>query len=266
MHYLVRSKIRVTRFFHHFLKYRFSTGNTSSSICMRPEKDTLMLESSPLISLYRYGGYITMNSMTRLALTEIDPGSWSRSIGVRFIGESKVASIQVHLFQLIRTLCPTLEKIHIIIAESRNWMGLYDVEIELRIIDLDSEFPYQDFTLRDPLRYNDRVRNHTENTISFIYRSDTKRMLRDWKRYINGEVDEDALEFLKTRTSIPGLLCCFEPDLSNEPGRISMPKLHITDIDAWLPAHADGTMVDKYKGLAQIFDGVPWSYTGKDDI
>ncbi|KAJ8064244.1 hypothetical protein OCU04_006591 [Sclerotinia nivalis] len=207
-----------------------------------------------------------MNSITRLALTDTDPRGWERIIGMPSLGESKVASIQAHLFQLIRTHCPALEKIHIIMAESRCWDGLYAVETEPRIIDFDSEFPYQDFTPRDWRRYNDRVRNDMESTIFRIYPVDTKRMFRDWEIYINGEVDEDALGFWKTRTPIPGLLCCFEPDLGNEPGRISMPKLHITNINAWLPAHADGTMVDKYKGLAQIFDGVPWSYTGKDDI
>ncbi|EDN98412.1 predicted protein [Sclerotinia sclerotiorum 1980 UF-70] len=180
--------------------------------------------------------------------------------------ESKVAGIQAHLFQLIRTHFPALEKIHIILADSRYWIGLFDVENELRIIDVDSEFPYQNFTLRDPLVYDDRIWDDLGSILRFVDPVDTKSMLRDWEIYIKGEVDEDALEFWKTRTPIPGLLCCFEPDLSNVPGKVSTPKLHITDIDAWVPAHADGTMVDKYKGLAQIFDGVPWSYTGKDGI
>ncbi|KAJ8064243.1 hypothetical protein OCU04_006590 [Sclerotinia nivalis] len=39
--------------FYHFIQHHFATGNTTPSVCMRPEKDTLVLESSPLISLYR---------------------------------------------------------------------------------------------------------------------------------------------------------------------------------------------------------------------
>lgn len=132
--------------FYHFLKCHFSAGNTSSSVYMRPQKDTLVLESLQLISLYRHGGYITMNNITRLALTDVDPRRWERVPGMPLIRESKVAGIQAHLFQLIRTHFPALEKIHIILADSRYWIGLFDVENELRIIDVDSEFPYQNFT------------------------------------------------------------------------------------------------------------------------
>ncbi|CAD6439225.1 87d5761b-fe9c-4a84-83da-227de47ce75b [Sclerotinia trifoliorum] len=95
--------------FYHFLKHHFSTGNTSFSVCMRPKKDTLVLESPQLISLYRYGGYITMNNITHFALADVDPRRWERTLGTPLASETKVASIQAHLFQLY--ICPALEKI-----------------------------------------------------------------------------------------------------------------------------------------------------------
>ena len=66
------------------------------------------------------------------------------------------------------------------------------------------------------------------------------------------------MNFWKTREPVAGLVGWFYSDDQDDPSIVPLPRMFVPSMLAWLPAHADGTIVDRYKGLTQIFDGAPW--------
>lgn len=85
-----------------------------------------------------------------------------------------------------------------------------------------------------------------------------------WRDYIRSKSeggcvqDDSAFQDWKTREPVLRYLCSLQTSLGDNFAFEYAPRLHIPTFKAPIPVHADGSIVDKHKGLAQIFDGVPW--------
>ncbi|KAI9646473.1 hypothetical protein NHQ30_004466 [Ciborinia camelliae] len=243
---------------HHYkVKYGldYSTEKVKTYITyMRPDKDILMLSAFEMMRIYNFGGHISMSNVTHLALSEANINDWRAPLHNPVRVEFR--RYQDTLFKLISIHCPALKRITLFLCRSELKM-LYPPNpySEPRFLDIESDFFLHNFS-----PYKERVlRNITE------VESAASTMRDEWKTYMKalneGEGrDEEALKFWRTREPVLSLWCWFDADLSDEPGRVAQPRLYVPSIEyrTWLPAYDDGSVVHKYKGLAQIFDGAPW--------
>ncbi|ESZ89802.1 hypothetical protein SBOR_9815 [Sclerotinia borealis F-4128] len=74
------------------------------------------------------------------------------------------------------------------------------------------------------------------------------------------ELSETSVSFWKTRAPVVGIVAYFDDDWAwRELGmKCAEPRIWLPDLEASLPVHMDRTVLDKYKGLAQILEGAPW--------
>ncbi|KAF5875728.1 uncharacterized protein Bfra_011491 [Botrytis fragariae] len=238
--------------------------NTRGYTYMRVDKDILMLDAANVFTLYSYGGTILMSNIKYLALqnASLDGMSWElpgSMLGVNY------ELHRLHIFfKIISLHCPALSKVYFLL-DGRNYFHFNESpvqsqKLELRILDMDSDFFIQDFT---GMETEYKAEGEWEISARMSLQEDAKYVMRDWKQYRKAIVqntarDRDVVNFWKTREPIVGLVGWFYADTQDESSVLPLPRMYIPSVLAWLPAHADGTIVDKYKGLAQIFDGAPW--------
>ena len=67
-------------------------------------------------------------------------------------------------------------------------------------------------------------------------------------------------EYWKKVKLTTALLCKLDTDSNWEilGKKAPEPRLYCFSFQAWILAHEDGSPLNKYKGLAQIFEGAPW--------
>ncbi|KAF7957299.1 hypothetical protein EAE96_002886 [Botrytis aclada] len=230
---------------------------------MRPNEDILMIDALDVLTLYSFGGTISMSKIKFLALksASLNGMSW------KYPGNTLDNDYELHclhmFFKIISLHCPALSKVHFLLDDNHftpNQSPTKSQKLELRILDMDSEFFIQDFTGMGS-------KYEAEEELELLARADlqgqAKDTMRDWKQYkkaIARDVaqDGDVVDFWKTREPIVSVMGWFHEDSQDEFSAVPRPRMYVPSLTAWLPAHADGTIVDKYKGLAQIFDGAPW--------
>ncbi|KAK8909944.1 hypothetical protein ACHAPC_006994 [Botrytis cinerea] len=238
--------------------------NTRSYTYMRANKDILMLDAADVVTLYSYGGTISMSTVKCLALQSASPDEMTWELpGDTVDGSYEVRRLH-YFFRIISLHCPALSKVYLLI-DGRNCFNFNESpvqyrKLELRILEMDSEFLFEDFSGMGA-KYNSE--GEFERSTKSSLQHDANYIMGDWKLYreaVNRNVarDGDVVNFWKTREPVAGLVGWFYPDDQDDPSIIPLPRMYVPSMLAWLPAHADGTIVDRYKGLTQIFDGAPW--------
>ncbi|TGO58159.1 hypothetical protein BCON_0058g00420 [Botryotinia convoluta] len=248
-----------------FNRSRVSTKpNTRAYTYMRADEDILMMDVADVVTLYSHGGTISMSKIKCLALqsASLDGMSWDLT-GNTFDDNFELRRLHI-FFKIISLHCPALSKVYFLL-DGRNYFAsnrppVKSQKLELRILDMDSEFFIQEFT---GMGAEYRAEGGWEISARSSLQGDAKYVMRDWKQYRKAIVrsiarDADVVNFWKTREPVMGLVGWFYADAQDDPSVVPLPRMYVPSVLAWAPAHADGTIVDKYKGLAQIFDGAPW--------
>lgn len=238
--------------------------NTRAYTYMRADKDILMLDAANIFTLYSYGGTIKMSNIKSLALqnASLDGMTWEPPGNV--VGVNYELRRLHTFFKIISLHFPALSKFHFLL-DGRNCFHFNEPPVkgqrlELRILGMDSDFFIQDFT-GTGTEY--KAEGEWETSARLSLQVDAKYVMRDWKDYrkaivLNIARDGDVVNFWKTREPVISLVGWFYADTQVDPSVVPLPRMYVPSMLAWLPAHADGTIVDRYKGLTQIFDGAPW--------
>ncbi|TGO89938.1 hypothetical protein BPOR_0086g00080 [Botrytis porri] len=231
--------------------------NTRAYTYMRTDEDILMLDAAKVFTLYIYGGTILMSNIKYLALQNASLDGMSLDTPGDMLGV-QYEVLRLHLFfNIIRLHCPALSKMYFLI-DGRNYFHpneppVESQKLELRILDMDSEFFIQDFSGMGAA-YTAEGEWATAARLSL--QSDAKHTMRDCKNFRKAIGRNLAQN--RDLEPVIGIMGWFYADAQEDPSVVPLPRMCVPSILAWLPAHADGTIVDKYKGMAQIFDGAPW--------
>ncbi|KAB8301479.1 hypothetical protein EYC80_003336 [Monilinia laxa] len=212
-------------------------------------RDTLMLNIPDLLRLYRYGGSIDFSKITRIALT-----AFSTDV------EDTISDPMnyMKILDLIGQICPDLKVFQMITMLSvKDYFRDSNPRADYRILDVETELWHTDFW--DEWKV---VKSEHRDCIKDVL-DGAKEMGMGYYQYMAwlhklGRMKD--LEFWKGLRYTAALNCRFDDDRN---WRLSgkgapEPRLYVLALDAWLPAYEDGTVLDKYKGLAQIFEGASW--------
>ncbi|KAB8290005.1 hypothetical protein EYC80_010332 [Monilinia laxa] len=233
----------------------FSAKNSGyrslAHVYLQPKIDTLLIDYQELFKLYLVGGSIDLSSVTHLALLNAPNRKFSYNLWLKF-DESDVAHL---MYSMLSTQCPALKKLSLIVGLEQD-IGKMCIESKDLIFDITDEFWSLDWEGPDGEPKNLRTAE-----VSNMARS----LRLDFQRFPQHsdpkyEVSADTALFWQDRESVPGLIARLDEDeMWFEDGKnCAEPRLFFRDIDGYLPAHRDGTILDKYKGMAQIFDGAAW--------
>ncbi|KAF7875284.1 hypothetical protein EAF04_002456 [Stromatinia cepivora] len=221
-----------------------------SHVYLQPEHDTLLMDYRELFLMYLVGGSIDLSCVRHLALVNSGDLSWRH-------GFFNLSGIDIgHLmYGMLSVQCPALEKLSIVIGNESAVIDM-NIDVEEIIFDITDEFFY--FVFEDA---NGRPNNREPIAVVEI----AEDILLDFQNFPNHqdpdyEVRQESVRFWRNRTPVPGLIGRIDQDMSwREMGKMcAEPRLYLPGFDGYLPIHADGTVLDPYKGLAQIFDGAPW--------
>ncbi|QSZ33497.1 hypothetical protein DSL72_005065 [Monilinia vaccinii-corymbosi] len=214
-----------------------------------PVRDTLMLNIPSLLRLYQYGGSIDFSKITRIALTAFSTDDEDASYD---------PTRYKKVLDLVGRICPDLKVFQMVtMLAAKEYYRESNPKTDYRILDLETEMWHTDFwdewgivKLEHENRIADVLDGAEEMGTGYFH----------YMAFLQQEGREKDLEFWKRLKYTPALHCRFDGDeewKSSGKGAPE-PRLYVLALDAWLPAYDDGTVLDKYKGLAQIFEGDPW--------
>ncbi|THV52233.1 hypothetical protein BGAL_0085g00240 [Botrytis galanthina] len=219
-------------------------------VYIRPETDTLIIDYRQLFILYFVGGSIDLSNVKHIALANVRSFEWDWPH--YRLHEEEVDGL---LHGVIAVECPNLEKFTYIISND-DPMTETDIDTAEVIFEADDELYYQDFEYEDGSLHEERpyslmeTKAHVDDCFrSFLRQPDSQYRLRD-----------DVMNFWKAHAPGLGMIARFDAD-SDWRLRMKLcpePRYHFVGFNTYLPAHADGTILNQYKGLAQIFEGTPW--------
>ncbi|KAJ8064239.1 hypothetical protein OCU04_006586 [Sclerotinia nivalis] len=221
-----------------------------SHVYLQPEHDTLLMSYRQLFLVYLVGGSIDLSCVRHLALINSGDLSWRH----RLFNLSEI-DISHLMYGMLSMQCPALEKLSVIIGNESAVTDM-DIDVEEIIFDVTDEFFY--FEFEDE---NGRPSNREPTPVVEI----AEDILLDFQNLPNHqdpnyELRPESVRFWSERVPVPGLIGRIDQDKSwREKGKkCPEPRLYLPGFGGYLPVHADGTVLDAYKGLAQIFDGAPW--------
>ncbi|KAF7901402.1 hypothetical protein EAF00_003623 [Botryotinia globosa] len=218
-----------------------------------PVRDILMLNIPDLALLNHNGRRIDLSKVERLAITTF-PTNFNQLVRLRMI--------EYHaLLASLPKRCPDIKVLQIISKYS-----VKDFAVNYRLckmrgyhtIDIDTEMWYDDYWDDSGClierNHMTRIKIVLENVK--IERTDYQRHLKD----LQGMKNREKFEFWKKVKVTMASLCELDVDSNWETlgKKAPEPRLYCFSFEAWIPAHEDGSPLNKYKGLAQIFEGAPW--------
>jgi hypothetical protein len=229
------------------------------NIDLRPADDILIMNAEDLLMFYHYGGSIDMSRITQLALYDTP---WQNRDYRNFHIDFPEHEILNH----IQKYCPALKKLYITFpGYVTRYHAAYGDKFILRP-ELHGRFEHLDYLDRkgkELARRGDQHyrRVHDANILQARKMSDTfdKHLRRPEGE---GWLDESTRyefaakkKFWEKVEVIPSSLCARLFTKSRKRNNRAVEDI-MWNVD--LPCHRDGTLLHKYKGLAQIFDGAPW--------
>ncbi|KAI9645688.1 hypothetical protein NHQ30_006430 [Ciborinia camelliae] len=212
-----------------------------------PLIETLMLNIPDLIRLYRYGASIDLSKITRIALTAFATNEEDISY----------SNIFEDVLDLVRRICPDLKILQMLTMLSvHEYYREYNIEMDIHILDIDPEMWHTDFLDKTGERLNS---DHLTRIRAVL--DEAKQLDRLYPKYLTlADRSEEDLRFWRNVGYTSAMQCKFDDDGDWKLNGKSAPepRLYIFALDAWLPAYEDGSALERYKGLAQIFEGAPW--------
>ncbi|QSZ35743.1 hypothetical protein DSL72_006865 [Monilinia vaccinii-corymbosi] len=229
-----------------------SASRYLAHVYLQPKIDTLVIDYQELFKLYLAGGSINLSRVTHLALLNSRNCEFSYSLWLEY-NEIDVGHL---MYAMLSDQCPALEKLSLVVGRKQD-IGNMHINSEDMIFDITDEFCYFEWENKRGAPQHVHKLGKLLNT--------ARRIISDFKRFPQHgnpqhEVSASTLQFWATREPVPALTARLDRDKSwREDGKIcAEPRLYFPGVHAYLPAHQDGTILDKYKGIAQIFDGAPW--------
>lgn len=223
-----------------------------SHVYLQPDLDTLIVSYQELFTLYLAGGSIDLSSVKHLALITHGTHAWGWGRGLNALTGLDVQHL---MLGMISVECPALEKLSIVLAPE-TFMTQAWTDTAMFIFDVTDDFIYLDF-----MDGNRKLLQLLPDILPMMV-ADILLDFEEFPRHENAEyqLKSESIRFWKKRAPIPGVIAALilDEDWREEGRSYAEPFLWFPTINAYLPAHADGTVLDKYKGLAQIFDGAPW--------
>ncbi|APA05327.1 hypothetical protein sscle_01g000970 [Sclerotinia sclerotiorum 1980 UF-70] len=235
------------------IRYFWKVGSPTGQTYIDPERETLMLNIPDLMRLYRYGGSIDLSKIKRIALTAFGTDIFEDGLPNPKLYEE--------VLELIRRECPDITVFQMIAMLAANYYyrkPKSEKEPEYHVLDLDSDMWVEDY--RD--QYDQTIKGEHRENIEYVL-DGAKEMEDCYQGYLallKRSGKGECLKFWEKVKYTAAFHCTFDDDAGWEARRKSVPepKLYIFALDAWIPANADATPLNKYKGLAQIFEGAPW--------
>ncbi|TGO34360.1 hypothetical protein BHYA_0200g00050 [Botrytis hyacinthi] len=225
---------------------RGSGYRSLNHVYIRPDTDTLIIDYRQLFTLYFVGGSIDLSNVKHIALANVKsfPWDWPHYR----LQEDDVDRL---IHGVIAVECPNLEKVTYIISNEDAMIDT-DLDTEEVIFEANDELYYQDFEYEDESLHQERPYSlmETKAHVDHCFKQpDSEYRLKD-----------DVMNFWKEHVPGLGMIARFDADSDWRLRKKSCPepRYHFVGFDTYLPAHADGTILNPYKGLAQIFEGAPW--------
>lgn len=231
--------------------YYWTMHEATGRTFIDPLKDILMLNIPDLLRLYRYGRSMDLSSVERIALT---------FFGTDIIDHTRPdRKAYVNTLELVRRICPDMKFLQIVSMLSTNLYHRDSSIKDYHMIDFDSEMSHIEYLNEKGDKF---IRGQHAVSIRTVL-DGTKVLQAKFSKYLRqlkllGRLED--LKYWQGVTYSSSFHCRLSEDLDwKELGKNAPePRLYVMALNAWLPAHADGIPLDKYKGLAQIFDGAPW--------
>ncbi|KAJ8071835.1 hypothetical protein OCU04_002148 [Sclerotinia nivalis] len=235
------------------IRYFWKVGEPTGQTYIDPVRETLMLNIPDLLRLYRYGGSIDFSKINHIALTAFGTDIFEDSLPNPKIYEK--------ILELIRRVCPDITVFQMVTMLAANYYyrePKSEKGPEYQILDLDPEMWHADYLDND----DKIIKGEHENNILNVL-DGAKEMANYFHGYLallKRSGRGECLKFWEKVKYTAALHCTFDDDAGWEACGKSAPapRLYVLALDAWIPANADGTPLNKYKGLAQIFEGAPW--------
>ncbi|KAF7957303.1 hypothetical protein EAE96_002890 [Botrytis aclada] len=229
---------------------RGSGYRSLSHVYFRPETDILIIDYRQLFILYFVGGSIDLSNVKHIALANVRAFKWDWP---HYILHEDDVDRLIH--GVIAVECPHLEKLTYLISND-DAMTETHIDTEEVIFDVNDEFVYQDFEYGDGTLHEERPFELMEIT------KDLHLYFRNFLRQLDSEyrLSDNVMNFWKAREPGTGMIATFDADADWRLRKklCAEPRYHFVGFDTYLPAHADGTILSPYKGLAQIFEDAPW--------
>ncbi|KAJ8064247.1 hypothetical protein OCU04_006594 [Sclerotinia nivalis] len=242
-------------------------------VYIRPTVDTLFLSISEFLELYELGGSMNLENITHLVLSERSPRLWGAD-EEGFADDEKMRH-QAMVYTMISIHCPALkklsvlsEKFHASLTELMNFWTLID--ISEGCVDLDWNFEQLKRFLFDRVtQQSERDNAHNTlidkmNNIQLI-NDNANMILRDFDRFLNTKDDDtwdmpgkETLKYWEKLRPVPSLLATRLKHYRPDRCKSSWPQIYVHKIELYLRLHKDGTLLNKYTGLTQLFDDAPW--------
>ncbi|TGO29824.1 hypothetical protein BPAE_0010g00070 [Botrytis paeoniae] len=235
------------------IRYFWANDRRLIQTYIDPVRDTLMLNILDLVLLHYYRRSIDFSNVERLAITSFPTDS-------DWLIQSRIRKFPEFLDGLFKR-CPDVRVLQIVSDFSVNdFAKCYRLGQRrgYHLIDFDTEMWHD---------------NYWDNSGCLIERSHMHRIqdvLGDAKikeidylshlGYLQEMKHEGNFGHWKSVKLTIALLCELDLDSNWETlgKKAPEPRLYCFSFDAWILAHKDGSPLNKYKGLAQIFEGVPW--------
>ncbi|KAF7885319.1 uncharacterized protein EAF01_011384 [Botrytis porri] len=219
-------------------------------VYIRPETDTLIIDYRQIFILYFVGGSIDVSNVKHIALANCRPFVWDWPYYP--LPDDDVDRL---IHGVISVECPNLRKMTYIFS-SQDPMTEIHIDTEEVIFDVNDEFYYRDFEYEDGSLHEDRPYALMQT------KAEVDHCFREFLRQPNAKyrLKDDVMNFWKNHVPGIGMIARFDADADwrLRMKRCPEPRYHFVGFDMYLPAHADGTILNQYKGLAQIFEGAPW--------
>ncbi|TGO46595.1 hypothetical protein BCON_0316g00060 [Botryotinia convoluta] len=235
------------------IRYFWANDRRLVQTYIDPVRDTLMLNIPDLMLLSHYRRSIDFSNVERLAITSF-PTDSDRLIRRRmrnfpdFLDGLSTRCLDVKVLQIVSDFSVNDFAKCYRLGRRRGY----------HLIDIDTEMWHD---------------NYWDNSGCLIKRSHIDRIqdvLDDAKikeidylshlRYLQEMKHEGNFKHWKSVKLTIALLCELDLDSNWETlgKKAPEPRLYCFSFDAWILAHEDGSPLNKYKGLAQIFEGAPW--------
>ncbi|KAF7929111.1 hypothetical protein EAE99_004855 [Botrytis elliptica] len=217
-----------------------------------PARDTLMLNMPDLVLLDHYGRSIDFSNVERLAITSFPTESdWLiESLGRRF-------------HKLLDGLLPRCLDIKVLQIVSdfpvNDFAKCYrsGQRRGYHLIDFDTEMWYDNYWDNSGCLIGRSHMHHIHDVLSNAKTKEIDYLSRLKDLHMEHKGNFKRWKDMKLTIA---LLCELDADSNWETlgKKAPEPRLYCFSFDAWTLAHEDGSPLNKYKGLAQIFEGVPW--------
>lgn len=261
-----------------------------SDAYFRPAVDALCIKFQDFEEIYQLGGKLSLENVTHLVLDNVFFG-----FGHDYVGEEhhRTMARQVKLYTLISIHCPALKKLNLV--QGGRWIGDrpdgLDGAEHFKLIDVTegaSDFSWNTeryrqwrwsrFTERGAARGSADLANmiaEDNRNLAWLRRElnhTTRKMLRDFDRFLNAKEgsqkegdswampSKKTLRYWQNLRPVPSILVgCWNHNKASPCSCSSdTPEVYYNRFRQYLAIHKDGTPLNMYKGLAQIFEGAPW--------